>query len=61
MDQQEQQRAFANDIRAVIDRYGNEFDMTYASLVGILEIEKAFLIDVMMNMDDGDEYEEASY
>jgi hypothetical protein len=60
MDQREQQIAFANDIRAVIDRYGNEFDMTYASLVGILEIEKAFLIDVMMNHDD-DDFEEAAY
>ena len=34
MDEKQQQTAFANDLEALIERYQNEFDMTFASMSG---------------------------
>ena len=36
MDEKQQQTAFANDLEALIERYQNEFDMTFASMSGVL-------------------------
>lgn len=36
MDEKQQQTAFANDLQALIDRYLHEFDMTFASMSGVL-------------------------
>ena len=36
MDEKQQQTAFANDLEALVDRYQNEFDMTFASMAGVL-------------------------
>lgn len=36
MDEKQQQTAFANDVEALIERYQNEFDMTFASMSGVL-------------------------
>lgn len=36
MDEKQQQTAFATDLEALVDRYLNEFDMTFASMSGVL-------------------------
>jgi len=36
LDEKQQQTAFANDLEALIERYQNEFDMTFASMSGVL-------------------------
>ena len=36
MDEKQQQTAFANDIEALVERYQSEFDMTFASMAGVL-------------------------
>ena len=36
MDEKQQQTAFANDIEAIVERYQSEFDMTFASMAGVL-------------------------
>jgi len=36
LDEKQQQTAFANDLEALVDRYQHEFDMTFASMSGVL-------------------------
>jgi len=36
VDQQSQTSAFADDLDCLIERYRQEFDVTYASVVGVL-------------------------
>jgi len=36
LDEKQQQTAFANDIEALVERYQSEFDMTFASMAGVL-------------------------
>jgi hypothetical protein len=36
MDEKQQQTAFANDLETLVERYQNEFDMTFASMAGVL-------------------------
>jgi hypothetical protein len=36
LDEKQQQTAFATDLEALVDRYLNEFDMTFASMSGVL-------------------------
>ncbi len=38
MDQKEQQVAFSNELESLIDRFRSEYDLTYASIVGVLQI-----------------------
>lgn len=40
MTPQEQENAFADDLGKLIDRYITEFDLTVASLIGVLECTK---------------------
>jgi hypothetical protein len=40
MTPQEQENAFADDLTKLIDRYITEFDLTVASLIGVLECTK---------------------
>lgn len=40
MTQEEQQDAFANDLWALIDRYRDQFDLTVASAIGVIETVK---------------------
>lgn len=44
MTQQEQIRAFEDDLDNLVDRYRAEFDMTYASVVGVLAIKAHLMI-----------------
>jgi hypothetical protein len=43
MTQEEQQQAFADDLGRLVDRYANEFEMTFFSMIGCLELQKARL------------------
>ena len=36
MNQEEQQGSFYESLRALVDRYGSEYDLTYASMIGVL-------------------------
>lgn len=40
MDESQQVEAFAADLRKVIDRYRDEFNLTIAAAVGTLEVVK---------------------
>lgn len=44
MNQCDQQVAFAEAVESVIHRFCNEFELTYESMIGVLEIQKAYLI-----------------
>lgn len=39
MNQQEQTSAFCNDLDKLVDRYAKEFDLTYASVIGCLQLK----------------------
>ena len=36
LDEKQQQTAFATDLEALVERYQHEFDMTFASMAGVL-------------------------
>lgn len=40
MTQEEQQEAFGADLTALCERYMEEFDLTFSSILGVLELEK---------------------
>ena len=52
MSDAEQTRAFISDISAVVDRYRAEFDITYAQVIGGLEMVKLELFKESMNEGD---------
>lgn len=43
MTDQEQIVALSNDLDALIERYRNEFDMTYSAVIGILNMKSWLL------------------
>ena len=43
MDEKRQIKAFAEDIERLVDRYRNEFDLSYASVVGTLHMQASTL------------------
>ena len=55
MSQFEQQEAFQRDLNMLVDRYGSEFDMTYASIVGVLELQKLEIASYLFNSTDSDD------
>lgn len=55
MNEREQQLAFSLEIYNLISRFGNEFEMSYQSMVGCLEIEKARLTNQIINPELYDE------
>ena len=55
MTEQEQSKAFSCDLDALIDRYRQEFDLTYNSIVGALEFAKADVLKEALEMFDEDE------
>ena len=55
MDQREQQIAFQSELNAMVERYSQEFDMTYVSIVGVLELQKLEIADFLFSgREDGD-------
>lgn len=58
MDQREQQMAFQNDLNAMVERYSQEFEMTYVSMIGVLELQKMEIADFLFSGGEGEsEYE----
>ena len=57
MNQREQQMAFQSDLNAMMDRYSQEFEMTYVSMIGVLELQKLELADFLFNGGEDDDYE----
>ena len=53
MTDREQLEAFANDIGNLVYRYRDEFDLTVAAMVGVLECAKHDIMECA----GGDEYE----
>ena len=45
MENTEQIAHLTKDLNSLFERYYNEYDLTYAEMVGVLEIKKAILIE----------------
>lgn len=54
MTEGEQTTAFANDLDKLVDRYRLEFDMSYAAVVGTLQM-KSWLLSQEANDENEDE------
>lgn len=52
MEEKEQTNAFADDLDRLVDRYRNEFDMTYASVVGALQMKIHLLCQEAANLNE---------
>lgn len=52
MTNNEQTNAFADDIDKLIERYRQEFEMTYAQIVGVLHMKSWLLRDEASQRDD---------
>ena len=52
MTDKEQITHFANDIDNLVDRYRSEYDMTYAAIVGVLQMKSHLLIVEASERDD---------
>jgi len=58
MDQIEQQEAFASDLQAMCERYSQEFELTYPSVIGVLEIQKVMIQSALVDeIHGGSDYE----
>ncbi len=44
MDQKDQQYAFRNDLENLTERYSQEFDLTYESMIGAMEVHKSWML-----------------
>lgn len=59
MTEKEQVTAFANDIDKLVERYKQEFDMTYAAAVGVLFMKAQLLsLETVKFTMEGDEEED---
>lgn len=52
MSEKEQIDAFADDIDKLVDRYANEFDMTYAAAIGVLQMKIHTICDAALGRED---------
>ncbi len=52
MNQKEQINAFAKDVQNIIDRYRQEFDLSYASAIGVLAIIEHEMATESLNSSD---------
>lgn len=57
MDQRAQQVAFQQELNSMVDRYSQEFEMTYASIIGVLELQKLEIADFLFNGGEDEDYE----
>lgn len=56
MSDREQTDHFAGDVDGLVDRYRSEYEMTYASIVGVLQMKIWLLCaEAHDNKDKGDE------
>lgn len=49
MNERKQQDAFSNELARLVNRFANEFEMTYTSTIGCLELQKAKLLNELLN------------
>ena len=54
MDQREQQIAFQRELNALVERFADEWDMTYVGMVGVLELQKMELANYLFSDEDED-------
>ncbi len=58
MDQREQQIALGDDLAKLLDRYALDWEMTYESIIGCLELKKLEIADFLMNGgEESEDYE----
>lgn len=55
MNQEEQQKSFSDDLSNLINRSIDEFDLTYCSIVGILETHKFELLHNLYTEEDDED------
>ena len=58
MKQEDQQDAFYIELENLIDRYRSEFNMTYASFIGVLHMAVWELSNECLNVEDEDSEKE---
>ena len=62
MTEGEQTKAFANAIKAVINRFRSEFDLSYAATIGVLQLAVHLVCAETQELsDDEEEDEEQDY
>ena len=57
MDQREQQIAFQRELNALVERFADEWDMTYVGMVGVLELQKMELANYLFSDEEDEDYE----
>lgn len=57
MDQREQQIELGRELGNLLDRYAMEWDMTYESIIGCLELKKLEVADFLLNGGEDEDYE----
>jgi len=58
MNQSDQQIAFSEALERLVHRFCSEFELTYESMIGCLEIQKAYLIHDLNRYHESDEENE---
>lgn len=65
MDAHDQSEMFYNELSALVDRFKEEFDMTYMQIIGVLEMYKMELfceaMSVMMTQDEDDDEDDDDF
>ena len=49
MTQRQQQDLFSEELSRLVDRFAGEFELSYASVIGCIELEKAKLLNELLN------------
>ena len=57
MDQREQSIAFQGELNSLVERYAQDWDLTYVSLIGVLELQKLELAEHLFSGRGGQEEE----
>tara|TARA_R100001244_G_scaffold95839_1_gene71892 strand:- start:372 stop:551 length:180 start_codon:yes stop_codon:yes gene_type:complete len=58
MKQEDQQDQFQDEMTNIINRFSTEYDLTYASMVGVMEVIKfGLLAELQYHMDEGEDEE----
>ena len=52
MKQEAQQLSFSDALTALTDRYSHEYDLTYESMIGCMELHKLWLVNTLHEEED---------
>mgnify|MGYP005822494023 CR=1 FL=1 len=55
MKQEAQQLSFSEALTSLTDRYTNEFDLTYESMIGVMEMHKLWLVHTLYEEQESEE------